>query len=101
MGEHGSKQIIIGYRVRDAEGIFRFVWRQDAKNAIPVHGPEDFDPLAAGREVALEEEKLKEQIARWRGIQQSLKDRPPSRENELALVKLVETWLGDLVSQAG
>lgn len=42
MGEHGTKEVI-------------------ARNAIPVHGPEDFDPRAAGRELALEDkQKLKE-----------------------------------------
>lgn len=102
MQKQGTKQVVIGYRVRDGEGIYRFVWKRDAQNAIPVHAPEGFDPVAFGRELALEDkQKLKEEIARWQGVQQHVRDRSLSKEDELALANLIEEWLGDLVSQAG
>lgn len=102
MQKQGTKQVTIGYRVRDGEGIYRFIWKQDARKAVPVHAPEGFDPRAAGRELALEDkQRFKEQIARWRDIQQSLKDRSLSREDELALANLIETWLGELAESAG
>jgi uncharacterized protein YcgL (UPF0745 family) len=53
------------------EGIYRYVSKEDAQNAIPVHATEGFDPVAFGRQLALEDrQKLKDAIDRWRGIQQ-------------------------------
>jgi|SRR5271156_1268634 hypothetical protein len=100
MEKHGTKQIAIGYRVRDNEGIYRFVWKQDMQSAIPVHAPEGFDPIAFGRELALEDkQKLREEITGWRRVRQHVVDRSLSQGEELALVDLVQLWLDDLMSQ--
>lgn len=102
MEKQGTKQVIIGWRVKDATGIFRFAWRQDFESARPVHAPEGFDPVAFGRQLALEDKKkLKDAIARWRGIKQRVVDGSLSPDEQLALAQLVEHWLGDLIEQAG
>jgi hypothetical protein len=102
MEMQGTKQVVIGYRVKDGEGIFRFIWRRDLESAKPVHAPENFDPVAFGRQLALEDkQKIKEEIARWRGVRQHVEDGSLSQREQLALAKLVEYWLGELMEQAG
>jgi hypothetical protein len=99
MEKQGTKQITVGFRVRDNEGIYRFVWKQDMRNAIPVHAPEGFDPAAFGRERALEDkQKLNDEITAWHSVQQHVVDRSLTQEEELALIDLVQLWLDDLAS---
>jgi hypothetical protein len=46
-------------------------------------------------------QELKEEITRWRGVQQHVVDRSLSQEEELALIGLVQLWLDDLGWEAG